>query len=135
MDYLSRNPIWETWPESELDENFVVASIDQFHSALDCLMSRLIDTKSFNSNVNILDHSDLRSTLNETPNTSSPGCYSNSFVQKRKKLDQNENGQNSRLCNCDQNTLNKISQCIQSVDISKKDKQRKIAAKQEEKFK
>ena len=135
VDYLSRDPIGEPWPESELDEKFVVASIDQFHAALDCLNSRLIDTNTFISNENILKHSDLRSTLDETPNTSSPACYSNRFFPKRTELDGNKNGQNSRLCNCDQNTLNKISHCIQSVDISKKEKQRKITAKQEEKFK
>ena len=125
----------EPWPESELDEKFVVASIDQFHAALDCLNSRLVDTNSFISNENILEHSDRRSTLDKISNTSSPGCYSNLFVQNPTELDRNENGQNSRLCNFDQNTLNKISHFIQLVEIDKKEKQRKIATKQEEKHK
>ena len=47
VDYLSREPNGEPWPESELDENFVVASIDQFHAALDYLNSRLVDTNTF----------------------------------------------------------------------------------------
>ena len=73
--------------------------------------------------------------MDETPNTSSPGCYSNRFVQNQTELDRNENGQNSSFCNCDQSTLNKISHCIQLVKISKKDKQRKFAAKQAEELK
>ena len=137
VDYLSRDPIGEPWPESELGEKCVVdqSVIDQFHAALDCLNSRLTNTNTFISNENILEHSDLRSTLDETPNTSSPGCYSNRFLQNQTELDRNENGQNSRLCNCDQNTLNKMSHCIKLVEISKKDKQRKVAAKQEEELK
>ena len=97
MDYLSRDPIGEPWPESELNEKFVVASIDQFQAALDCLNSRLTDINIFISNENILEHSDLRSTSDETTNTSSPGCYGNRFVQKRTELDRNENCQNSPL--------------------------------------
>ena len=126
VDYLSRDPIGEPWLESELDEKFVVASIDQFHAALDCLNSRLVDTNNFISNENILEHSDRRSTLDKISNTSSPGCYSNLFVQNQTELDRNEN---------DQNTLNKISHFIQLVEIDKKEKQRKIATKQEEKLK
>ena len=129
VDHLSRDPIGEPWPESELDEKFVVASIDQFHVDLDCLNSRLTDTNSFTSTKNILERSDLGSTLDETPNTSSPVCYSNRFVQNQTELDRKENGQNS--CLCDQNTLNKISHCKQLVEFSKKGKQRKIAAKHE----
>ena len=44
VDYLSRDPNGEPWPESYLDEKFVVASIEHFHKALDCLGSRLNDT-------------------------------------------------------------------------------------------
>ena len=72
----------EPWLESELDKMIVVASIDQFHAALDCLNSRLTDTNTFIINENILEHSDRRSTLDETQNTSYRGCYSNRFVQK-----------------------------------------------------
>ena len=31
VDYLSREPNGEPWPESEIDERFVVASIENFH--------------------------------------------------------------------------------------------------------
>ena len=55
VDYLSRDPIGEPWPESELDEKFVVASIDQFYEALDCLNNRLIDTNTFINNENSLE--------------------------------------------------------------------------------
>ena len=113
----------------------MVASIDQFHAALDCLNSRLVDTNTFIDDENILEHSDRRSTLDELSNTSSPGCYSNRFVQNQTKLDRNEKGQNSRLCNFDQNSLNKISHCVQFVEIDQKKEQRKFAAKQVEKLK
>ena len=132
VDYLSREPSGEPWPDSKLDKKFVVASIDQFHAALDCLNRRLVDTNTFIDDENILEHSDRRSTLDELSNTSSPGCYSNRFVQNQTKLDRNENGQNSRLCNFD---LKKISHCVQLVEIDKKNEQRKIAAKQVEKTK
>ena len=118
VDYLSRDPIGEPWPESQLDEKFVVASIDQFHKALDCLNNRLIDTTNItrNKNENIVEYSELRHKMDEAQNTSSHDCYSNRSVQKRTRLDPNENGQKSRLSICEQNTLNKISHCKQSVD-------------------
>ena len=46
VDYLSREPSRESWPETELDEKFVVTSIECFLKALDCLYSRLNDTNS-----------------------------------------------------------------------------------------
>ena len=79
-DYLFRDPIGEPWPESELDEKFVVASIDQFHEALGCLNIRLVDKNTFINNENILEPSQERSALDETLNTSPHGCYSNRFV-------------------------------------------------------
>ena len=118
VDYLSRDPIGEQWPESKLDEKLVVASIDQFHKALNCSNNRLIDTTNItrNKNENILDHSKLRHKLEEAQDMSYPGCYSNCCVQKRTRLDRNENGQNSSLSNCEQNNLRKILHCKQSVD-------------------
>ena len=118
VDYLSRDPIGEPWPESQLDEKFVVASIDQFHKALDCLNNRLIDTKVItrNKNENIVEYSELRHKMDEAQNTSSHGCYSNRSVQKRPRLNRNKNGQKSRLSICEQNILSKISHCKQSVD-------------------
>ena len=47
VDYLSRDPIGEPWPQSEVDKKFVIAPIDQFHEALDGLNSRLFDKKYF----------------------------------------------------------------------------------------
>ena len=81
VDYLSRDPIGEPWPESKLDEKFVIASIDQFHKALDCLNSRLIDTNTFTNNENNLEQSQERNATDETLNTSSRGCYSKRSVQ------------------------------------------------------
>ena len=43
VDYLSREPNGEPWPESELDERFVVASFENFLRALYCLNNRLTD--------------------------------------------------------------------------------------------
>ena len=48
VDYMSREPNGEPWPETNLDEKFVVASIECFHKALDCLSSRLNDTVNTN---------------------------------------------------------------------------------------
>ena len=50
VDYLSRDPFNDPWPESELDEKFVVATINSFHEAFDCWNSRLKETGSLNRN-------------------------------------------------------------------------------------
>ena len=120
VDYMSREPNGEPWPESDVDEKFVVASIECFHKALDCLSSRLNDTAKEIQNDNNLEHFGLRDTLNELIDKSSHSCYSNCFVQKRTWFDRNENGSNSILSKFEQNNLRKISHCKQSVDkISK----------------
>ena len=85
VDYLSREPNGEPWPESEIDERFVVTSIEDFHKALDCLNSRLIDTDR-KINENILEYSGTRNDISH--------CKDNSSHQR----EQNE-----------KNTLNKIS--------------------------
>ena len=48
VDYLSREPNGEPWPESELDEKIVVTSIESFHKVLDCLNSQLNDHDGLN---------------------------------------------------------------------------------------
>ena len=55
VDYLS-------WPESELDEKFVVTSFEDFHKALDSLNSRLKD-KNLKLIVNIVEHSGIRNNI------------------------------------------------------------------------
>ena len=65
VDYLSREPNGEPWPETYLDEKFVVASIECFHKALDCLNSRLNDTPHAIQNDNILEYSGSRNTMDE----------------------------------------------------------------------
>ena len=120
VDYMSREPNGEPWPETYLDEKFVLASIECFHKALDYLSSRLNDTLNIKQNVNILEHSGFRDTLDELKDTSSNGCYSNRAVQKRTRLDRNKNGPNSSLSNCEPNTLSKFSHCKQSVDNTRK---------------
>ena len=123
VDYLSREPNGEPWPESELDEKFVVTSIESFHTALDCLSSRFSETNQ-NSAINILEHSRITRETNYCKNSSSRGCYDNQFVQNLTKLDRNENGQNSSF-QTDQNqkntknTLDKLAREKQLVDKSK----------------
>ena len=47
VEYLLRDPYNDPWPESELDEKFVVATIkNSFHEALYCMSSRLESTGS-----------------------------------------------------------------------------------------
>ena len=55
VDYLSRDPFNDPWPESELDEKFVVGTINSFHEAFDCWNSRLKETGSLNRNENVLE--------------------------------------------------------------------------------
>ena len=78
VDYLSRDPFNDPWPESELDEKFVVATINSFHEAFDCRNSRLKETGSLNRNENVLECS----RRNAKKQSSSNGCYSNQNGQK-----------------------------------------------------
>ena len=55
VDYLLQDPYNGPWPESKLDDKFVVAIINSFHKALDCMDSRLESTGSLNRNENLLD--------------------------------------------------------------------------------
>ena len=57
VDYLSREPTGEPWPETKLDEKFVVTSIECFHRALDCLYSRLNDTDVTIQSEKVLEYS------------------------------------------------------------------------------
>ena len=76
VDYFSRNPKGEPWPESVLDEKFVVTSIESFHKALDCLNSRLNDQDRLDRNENVLEYSRFDQNVSNK-NTSSTRCYSN----------------------------------------------------------
>ena len=116
VDYMSREPNGEPWPETYLEEKFVVASIECLHKELDCLNSRLNDTTHAIQNDNILEHSGSSNTLDEINAKSSHGCYSKRSVQKRTRLDRNESGLISSLSNCEPNILSTISHCKQSVD-------------------
>ena len=93
VDYLSRDPFNDPWPESELDEKFVVATINSFHEAFVCWNSRLKESRSLNRNENVLECS-RRSARKQS---SSNGCYSNQNGQNRTKLDRNERKQFPRL--------------------------------------
>ena len=50
VDYFSRDPLNALWPESDLNEKFVVATINSFHKTSDCMNSRLEHTCSLNRN-------------------------------------------------------------------------------------
>ena len=86
VDYLSREHNGEAWPDSELDERFVVASIENFHKdkLLDNLNSRLIDTDP-KFNVKFVEHSGIRNNISHCKDNSTHGCYGNQFVQKLDK--------------------------------------------------
>ena len=121
VDYLSRESNGEQWPESELDERFVVTSIENFHKALDCLSSRFSETDQKIA-VNILEHSGITSEISHCKDNSSHGCYGDRFVQNWKKLDRNEKGQSSRFQReqNEKNTLNKMFRTKQSDKKSNK---------------
>ena len=76
VDYLSRDPKGEPWPESLLDEKFVVTSIESFHQALDCLHSRFSDHDRLDQNENVLEYSGIDQNVSNE-NTSSNSCYGN----------------------------------------------------------
>ena len=59
VDYLSRDPNGEPWPELVLDEKFVVTLIESFHKALDCLHSRFSDHDGLDRNKNVLEYSGI----------------------------------------------------------------------------
>ena len=127
VDYLSRNPKSEPWPESVLDEKFVVTSIESFHKALDCLNSRLRDHDMLDRNKNILEYSRIDQNASNR-NTSSTRCYGKQNGSKRTKHDRNERNEDSRSFQREKLENPKISlsqnrQQIQSVEsLEKKQK-------------
>ena len=95
VDYLCRDPKGEPWPESVLDEKFVVTSIESFHKALDCLYSRLSDHDRLDRNENVLEHSRTDQNVSNQ-NMSSNSCYGNQNGLKWTTHDRNEKKTNSR---------------------------------------
>ena len=83
----------DPWPESEFDEKFVIATINSFHEALDCMSSRLNGIGSLNRNENVLEC--FR--RNAEKRSSSNGYHGNQNSQQRTRLDRNERKQFSRL--------------------------------------
>ena len=80
VDYLSREPTGEPWPETKLDEKFVITSIEYFHSALDCLYSRLNATDATIQNEKALEHSQKQKREDKLAK-SKHGCHSNKKVK------------------------------------------------------
>ena len=124
VDYLSRNPKGEPWPESVLDEKFVVTSIESFHKALDCLNSRINDQDRLDRNENVLEYSRIDQNMS-IKNTSSTRCYSNQNGPKWTKHDRNERNEDSRSFQREKRENPKISisqnrQRIQSVQSLEK---------------
>ena len=127
VDYLYRDPKGEPWPESVLDEKFVVTSIQSFHKALDCLHSRLSDHDRLDRNENVLEYSRKDQNVSNQ-NMSSNSCYGNQNGLKWTRHDRNERKTNSRSLQremCENLKINsKISlsqkcQQIQSVESLK----------------
>ena len=123
VNFLSRDPNGEPWPESELDEKIVVTSIESFHKALDCLHSRLSDHDGLDRNEKVLDFS-VNDQRVSKQNTSSNSCYGNQNGQKRTEHDLNESETRSRSTkreNCEKPEISLSQSChsIQSVEKSK----------------
>ena len=123
VDYFSRDSNGEPWPESELEEKFVVTSIESFHEALDCLHSRLSDHDGLDRNKNVLKYSVNDQSVSKQ-NTSSNRCYGNHNGQKRSGRDRNESETSSRSIkreNCEKQEISLSQSChsIQSVEKSK----------------
>ena len=108
VDYLSRDPNGEPWPESSLDETFVVTSIESLDKALDCLHSRFSDHDVLDRNENVLEYSENDQNVSNQ-NTSSNSCYGNQNGQKRTKHDRNESETSSRLFKRESGENSKIS--------------------------
>ena len=130
VDYLSRDPKDEPWPESVLDEKIVVTLIESFQKALDCLHSRLSDHDRLDRNKNVLEHSRIDQNVSNQ-NMSSNSCYGNQNGLKWTRHDRNERKRNSRSLQremCENSKINsKISlsqkcQQIQSVESLKLNK-------------
>ena len=123
VDHLSREPTGEPWPETKLDEKFVVTSIECFHRALDCLYSRLNDTNATIQSEKVLEYSQKQKREDKLLK-SRRSCYSNKTVKNRTKLDRNENGEHSDFLTdknvlIQKNSLVNFNRAIQSVNLVK----------------
>ena len=120
VDYLSREPTGDPWPETKLDEKFVVTSIECFHRALDYLYSRLNDTDATIQNEKVLELSQKQKKEDKL-SKSRHGCHSNKTVKNRTKLDRNENCCHSNFLPINnvlnQNTLVNFTRAVQSVNL------------------
>ena len=70
VDYLSRKPNGEPWPETASDKNFVAISIGNFYKALYCLSSRLNNTGGSTGKI-FLEHSEAKTDLSQKNDMSS----------------------------------------------------------------
>ena len=121
VDYVSRDPKGEPWPESEFDEKFVVTSIESFHKALDCLHSQLSDHDGRDRNENVLEYSVNDHSVSKR-NTSSNSCYGNQNAQKRTGHDRNESETSSRSIkreNCEKPEIS-LSQSFHPIQLVEK---------------
>ena len=82
VEYLSREPNGDPWAVSEIDEKFVVISIEKCHKALYCWNSRLSNTAKHSDSVKVLEHSEENTGSNAKANTSSHICYSKQIGSK-----------------------------------------------------
>ena len=115
VDYLSRDLFNDPWPEKDLDEYFVVATINSFHEALDCMNSRLEGIGSLNRNENVVECS----RRNAAKQSSTNGCHDNQNGQKRTRLDRNERKQFSRLPKQLNTTVQDKQITLSSTQLSK----------------
>ena len=124
---LSREPTGEPWSETKLDQKFVVTSIECFHTALDCLYSRLNATDATIQNKKFLEHSQKQK-RGDKLSKSRHGCHSNKMVKNRTKLDWNENNSDSKFSPMNnalnQNTFVNFTRAVQSVTLIQNSKQK-----------
>ena len=91
VDYLTREAHSDQWHESELDQMFVVTTINFFHKAIDCVSSTLKINRLLNRNGNVLEHSRTKEAQNSSLH--GPWCYGNQNGHKRPKLKRNDTNQ------------------------------------------
>ena len=104
----------------------MITSIEYFHSALDCLYSRLNATDATIQNEKALEHSQKQKREDKL-SKSKHGCHSNKKVKNSTKLYWNENNCNSNFLPINnalnQNTFVNFTRAVQSVNLIQNSKQ------------
>ena len=122
VDYLSREPNNESRPKLELDEKFLVTSMESFHKALDYLSSRLNETGGLDWNEIIIKH--FKSKISDN-NLAVAWQLKSS---KRTGLDRNESDPSSRFSKLQPGNLCNYSHSVQLFGRISENLHRKVGA-------